>query len=286
LNTALPNNKRSQGVQLWGTHDSTIDLNTVYDDPITGQPCVGLEAKNSGQYNLTWSRNYINLTHYVGGGVEGSVAIAEDITGTSSVYSTVVHNIAVGPGAFGVPSVVDSILEESPIKIANNTSVGTNSGSTGAVQRFSLNATQTITFYNNIISHSGTPTGRGDVDWNVDGVVLTDYNLYPADFGLGLSASGAGNYPTVCGNLCKSFVAFAAAILPSTIGKDAHSLNGVPTFENASGTMLKATDYKLTATSAGHMAGSSDGRSTGGATDIGAWGDGATAIGAQWKDPF
>jgi len=284
-NTALPNNIRSQGIQTWGTHDSLIDLNTVYADPTTGQPTVGIEIKNTGQYNLTVTRNYVNLLNAVAGGVM-DVAVAADITGCSGVYSTWTNNLLATKSGGGIPPVGGGVEQCSPITIANNTMWNTASGG-GGVSRFSQNATRTVTHYNNVYVRDGMPAHRGDVNWNVDGVYLSDYNLYPDRFGLGLTTSRSTAYPTLCGGtFCTSFSAFAAAILSTTEGKDAHSLSGAVTFTNGSGTMLKASDFQLEPSSVGHLRGSTNGLPSGVATEMGAWGNGVKAVGCQWLDPF
>jgi hypothetical protein len=284
-NTALPNNIRAQGIQTWGTHDSTIDLNTVYADATTGQPTVGIEVKNSGQYNLTFSRNYVNLVNAVAGGVT-EAAVAADISGCGGVYATWTNNLLVTKTLGGVPSVGGSVEQCSITTIANNTIQNLSAGG-GGMMRFSQNATRSVTHYNNIYVREGMPVHRGDVNWNVDGVYLTDYNLYPDRFGLGLTTSKSTGYPTLCGGtFCTSFSAFAKAILSTTEGKEAHSLSGTAAFTNGSGTMLKASDYRLEPSSLGHLHGSTNGLPTGKPTDMGAWGNGVTAVGCQWLDPF
>jgi len=284
-NTALPNNIRSQGIQTWGTHDSTIDLNTVYADPTTGQPTVGIEIKNTGQYNLTFSRNYVHLLNAVAGGVI-EAALAADISGCSGVYSTWTNNLLVTKSIGGLPAVGGGVEQCSTITIANNTMRNTTSGG-GGMMRFSQNGTRSVTHYNNVYVRDGMPVHRGDVNFNVDGVYLTDYNLYPDHFGLGLTTSKSTGYPTACGGtFCTSFSAFAAAILSTTEGKDAHSLSGSVTFVNDSGTMLNASDYQLEPSSLGHLRGSTNGLPSGQPTDMGAWGNGVTAVGCQWLDPF
>ena len=284
-NTALPNDKRAQGIQTWGTHDSTIDLNTVYADPTTGQPTVGIEIKNTGQYNMTVTRNYVHLLNAVPDGVM-SVAVAADISGCSGVFSTWTNNLLVTKSGGGIPAVGGSVEQCSTITIANNTLRNTASGG-GGMARFSQSGTQTVTHYNNVYVRAGVPGNRGDVNWNVDGVTLTDYNLYPERFGLGLTASTSTAYPTLCGGTyCTSFAAFAAAVMPATGGKEAHSLSGGVKFTNASGTMLKASDYQLAASSLGHLRGSTNGQPSGDPTDMGAWGNGVTQVGCQWLDPF
>jgi hypothetical protein len=284
-NTALPNNIRSQGIQTWGTHDSLIDLNTVYADPTTGQPTVGIEIKNTGQYNLTVTRNYVNLLNAVAGGVM-DVAVAADITGCSGVYSTWTNNLLVTKSGGGIPPVGGSVEQCSTITIANNTMRNTRSGG-GGMMRFSQEGTPTVTHYNNIYVRAGMPGWRGDVNWNVDGMNLTDYNLYPDRFGIGLTTSKSTAGPTLCGGtFCTSFAAVAAAILSTTEGKEAHSLSGAVKFANGSGTMLKASDYQLASSSLGHLRGTTNGLASGDPTDMGAWGNGVTAVGCQWLDPF
>jgi len=75
--------------------------------------------------------------------------------------------------------------------------------------------------------------------------------------------------------------AFGAAIASNggIGGAEANSIVGTPGFV---GTGTFAALYQLTASSAGKGAGRIGGSSAGGATDMGAWGNGATQIGCNF----
>lgn len=278
LNTAVANNYRSAGIKFFGATGNTVTNTTVYADSVNKQPLTGISWKDSGpNLNGTISNCFIHLANSF------ALAPETEATGGSSPdaggqYFTVRNTITVGT-ATSTLNGFDTVgsgtrTSQTALNWYNNTCAGS------GMQRFSPAGTATVTHYNNIYTQSIT-TGRGMTDFNVDGVALTDYNLYATPFAIGLTASGSSGYPT----LYTSFAAYQAAIAAGTTGKEASSASGGATFANASGTFLKATDWQITAASLGFNAGKTGGTSAGATVNMGAWDGTVTQIGCSWKDP-
>jgi hypothetical protein len=111
----------------------------------------------------------------------------------------------------------------------------------GTAIQIGVSNSSAITIYDNICTGSGT-----DVELSGGTVAILDYNLTST------SVSGGGS----------------------------HNIVGAPTFVGSSGGTY-AQQYQLTSSSPGKGAGRVGGVSTGAATDMGAWGNGATQIGCN-----
>ena len=263
---------RACGIECWTCINSIVQYNTVIGT--STQQHGGIQFKNANQYNNTIRYNYVNLPFADASG-GATTAIGGDSDGSSATTFAIYNNVVIADqicsasimntGAF--PASVNRQLWY------NNTFVGIPNFLVGGWSRFG--APGTIKFYNNIVSR-GTVGGRGDVDTSASAPALIDYNCYPASPSLGLSADDTTSYPSSL----KSSLSSWAAILPSAaVGKDGHSLAANPLF---AATGSDAARYKLQAGSPCIGTGSTTGMSGGTATDMGAWGNGATQVGANF----
>jgi hypothetical protein len=131
-----------------------------------------------------------------------------------------------------------------------------------------------ISIYNNLtIRPAGTyDPARGDVTVAPSSWSVFDYNCWPTDARFG-TASGDIVYPTTL---------LTEALWKAVAGSpDRHSVLAVPNFINTIVPGGGTAQYRLAAGSAGQGAGRVGGTSTGTATDMGAWGNGATQIGCN-----
>jgi hypothetical protein len=291
-NTALSSNYRAIGIQTWGCPGVIANLNTVYARNNVG-PIAGIEAKNSGQYNMNWTQNYINLRNTITGTTgSGFDAVSADLLAGAGHFATITNNILIHPAVGGFPTVAGSQgYQTISFTWAFNTVVMTETGSFSLL-RFMPAGTATINHYCNIYDRTGTPGYRGDVNFDNDSILLTDYNLWTTSgANYGLNPPGGGN-PLATYNFATpaQYTAFVAALPVGVTGKESCAPAGAPetgspTYANASGTGLKATDYQLTVGSKGKGTGQLGGVVGGGATDKGAWGNGVTQVGCTWMDP-
>jgi hypothetical protein len=264
------NYNRSSGIEIWTSVQTITQYNTIVSAG-SGQT-VGIAHKNASQSNNTVRYNYIDMSK---SGSGGAYATTMDDDGSGSVIDSFYNNIVIADqpviaAAIDVGAFPSNTNQQ---RWYNNTFVGIPNMSVGAFVRFG--ASSTISFYNNIISR-GTIGGRGDIDTNSSALALVDYNCYPSSPALGLSPNGSNNYPSVMSN---SLSSWAAALPSSTAGKDGHSHAGDPLFV-ASGS--GPGYYKLQAGSPCVGKGSTTGTSGGQSTDMGAWGNGASQIGANF----
>lgn len=271
---------RGVGIEAWTSINCIIQYNTVISTT-TGHT-GGIFHKNVAQYNNTIRYNYIDMS-FAGGtanGAEGCICMDSDGDGTTT--STVNNNIAIGQygarwaaidtGAY--PASLDNQLWY------NNTFITTTGDSTGIWTRYG--AAQTITFYNNVIARTGNSGYEGDVSTLVSAPALFDYNLYPASPVFTLCANNSSGNPPDPQSTYNSLSAWAAALPAACVGKEAHSKNATAAF---GGSGVLAQLYQLAAGSPGSKSGSNpgstNGQTSGSATDMGAWGNGATQIGSN-----
>jgi hypothetical protein len=263
------NYSRASGIEIWTSYGTITQYNSVISN--STQQSGGILHKNSSQHNNTVRYNFIDMTKSGSGGTYGLI-VDDDGDGSTTDYiynNVIVADCPVQASAIDVGNFPSSLNNQ---VWYNNTFAGIPNCSVGSWIRFG--APSTIKFYNNIISR-GTTGGRGDLDTSASALALVDYNCYPATPSLGLSANGSTNYP---GSLTSNIASWAATLPSSTVGKDAHSLAASPSFV-ASGS--GAARYKLQSGSPCIGKGSTNGTTSGTATDIGAWGNGATQVGSS-----
>jgi hypothetical protein len=270
ITNIFDNTSRASGIEIWTSVQTVTQFNTVVS--VSPQHIAGIQHKNSSQHSNTIRYNYVDMTRSGAGGTYGlNMDDDGDGTTTSSAYNNIV--------------IADNVAKDANMDVGNypaslnhqdwhnNTFVGIPNCSVGSWIRFG--APSTIKFYNNILQR-GTTGGRGDVDTSASALSLIDYNCYPSQPALGLSTNGSEAYPTV---LITSLASWSAALPSGTVGKDAHSITASPGFVAAGS---GAAYYKLQSGSPCIGKGSSNGTSTGSATDMGAWGNGATQVGCNF----
>jgi hypothetical protein len=261
---------RASGIEIWTSVQTTTQYNTVVSN--SSQQSGGILHKNASQNSNTMRFNFIDMTKSGAGNGYGMIV---DDDGGSSTTDYIYNNIIIGDSPVQ-PAAIDvgNFPASSNNQVwYNNTLVGIPNCSVGSWIRFG--AAGTIKFYNNVISR-GSTGGRGDVDTSAGAFALIDYNCYPASPSLGLSAPGTTAYPTALSN---SLSSWASALSSGTAGRDSHSVAANPMFV-ASGS--GPGYYKLQSGSPCVGKGSSNGTSSGNATDMGAWGNGASQVGCNF----
>jgi hypothetical protein len=266
----LDTSSRACGIEYWTSINCVTQFNTVVST--NSQFTIGIAHKNVAQDNDTVRFNFIDMSAT---GANGVRAVCIDSDGDGTTTTTVNNNIMISDLSAS-PALIDTGNFPSSLDNQvwfNNTFVGIPNNSVGAFVRFG--APGTISFYNNVISR-GTTGGRGDLNTNVSALKLLDYNCYPAHPVVGLTADGQSGYPI---QMLTSLQSMLAGLASSIAGRDAHSLGADPMFV---GTGSGPAAYQLKATSPCRNRGSTTGTPSGEATDMGAWGNGATQVGCDF----
>lgn len=140
-------------------------------------------------------------------------------------------------------------------------------------------------FYNNIYANLSGKSGTGSIGnygnyaMNPQALALMDYNLNPAT-NVGWNVTSNSSLGSIIASYT-SYSAFAAGLAANggISNAEAHSVTGSPTFTN---TGTYAALYQLASGSVGKNAGSTTGTTSGTATDMGAWGNGASQVGCNF----
>jgi hypothetical protein len=264
------------------TYNTVIQFNTF----VNAGNVYGKEIKVEG---TTCQNNYIDVSNLS----VNSVGF-QDFTGynTAGLSRTSIfrNNIIVMQGntvggntAFGQSTLSNAGTFTTPVQIYNNTIICTTTGPGPTVAWISAtgNGTGAMQYYNNIYTSrgSGSWNNFGNFRTNPSAIKVMDYNLVPSSgvtWGLYQNASPTNliaSYPTIAA------LTGALSALGIGVGLEAHSLTGAPTFV---GTGSLAAQYQLASGSLGKGAGRIGGTSSGAATDMGAWGNGATQIGCNF----
>lgn len=262
---------RASGVEIWTSKNCVSQLNTVTNIGCNSNGS-GIGHKNSFQFGNTVSFNYIDLSMN-GSLYQGCVCVDED--GAAATVNTINNNVLIGNCWIGA-----SIANSSGVpkrKYFNNTLVSPAGQSTGGVITQPINAGQ-MTFFGNILARTGSTGSRGDMNANTSSFGLLDYNLYPTALRLGATPNGTNNNPAT---LATTISAWVAQLTSPPAGTESHSLAGTPVFVGGSPT-LPAQAYQLAAGSPGKNASTTTGTTGGTATDMGAWGNGATQVGSSF----
>jgi hypothetical protein len=270
ITNVFDSTSRASAIEVWTSIQTTTQFNTVIS--VSSQQIAGIQHKNASQHSNTIRYNYIDMTR---SGSSGTYGINMDDDGDGSTTSSAYNNVVIS----------DNPAKDANINTGNypaslnhqdwhnNTFVGIPNCSVGCWVRFG--APSTIRFYNNIVQR-GTTGGRGDVDTSATALALIDYNCYPPSPELGLSSNGVEAYPST---LMTSLTSWASALPSGTAGKDAHSIAANAMFV---GSGSGAVSYKLQSGSPCIGKGSTNGTTSGSATDMGAWGNGATQVGCNF----
>jgi hypothetical protein len=236
----------------------------------------GLYGKNDGIHGNTIRNNFIDVTG-MGDNSNGAIADWAGSAETGNV-TRIYNNICIGSYLNDLRKSDGGTGGYSNVEIYNNifstiVSVVHDPGvSFAVIMRY---AAGKVKFFNNICMELGT----GDhafVCLNVDAPAVFDYNLY-------FRASGTyrwATFPSQTDNNRTGYTTFASHKTSYNIAVDTNGISGSDPQFVGSGT--RAAFYQLQGGSPAINAGKSDGTSGGATVDIGAWGNGATAIGHRW----
>jgi hypothetical protein len=293
-------NRRATGIKNWTTQGGTVAFNTIYASATNGFPTSGISMKNVPQFDYVVAYNYINLANAGPYATEDVIGCAGDGEGTGVTapdgHFAYWHNniIVANPnGGWGVPGVIGG-PSQSPLIVYwyNNTMVS--AGAHGNIGRLGTKGAtdQIYQYHDNIMDRvtANSAGNGGDWRWTSLSMVYIDYNLYPTNFVMVLKDATTGvattyqNSPPLNGGLSACMTRLAAdsgAGGTPTTGLEAHVQLGQALYVNASSATAsgkRASDWQLAIGSPGK------GQGTGGG-DMGAWGNGATQIGCNWRDP-
>jgi hypothetical protein len=254
-------------VICWRCTGTTIQYNTVTN---SGN-IYGKDVLNQG---TTVRYNYVDVSMYTieSYGIQDFTgAGSSGLTQTSYFYGNVV--LAKTYGISGWSNTDSSGTFTTPYQVYNNTIVMTG-GTVGYYATAQGNGLGGLKFYNNIVTGSAPSDGFAT---STGAPNLWDYNLY---FPSGMRWGVFSNSSPQGGSTTLSSQSSFAAALTSVSGADSHSVAGTPTFAN---TGTYAQLYQLAAGSPGKGQGSTTGTPSGSATDMGAWGNGATQVGCNFS---
>jgi hypothetical protein len=276
----INSNSRNSGIETWSSKGSQILYNTVVMSNSGASPIYVKAWQNK---DVTIAYNYVDASAAPSLGDSG--ATAWDLNGVYGTDSSSFHHniVLVGAGVSGCFE--DDVAGPNELSITENRSFYNNTfvcpGGTwanyGLWSEASGASGLNVSIYNNIFARTGSGPGRGDISLQADTPYLVDYNLYYTTFNCAIypagSNSGWTNYT--------SLASWRSALNSSCIGRDAHAVQGVPTFAGGTPT-LPAQAYQLTSTSPGYGAGSSNGQTSGSACSMGAWDGTVTRIGCSF----
>jgi hypothetical protein len=274
------------GIIIWGFGAPNIGTIIQYNTCVNAGNIYGKEGGVSG---TIIQNNYLDCSSLSvqGYGYMDFTGNGQNVAGLTAT-TIFRNNILIMSGnatAFGGSTL--SLTTESwmtPVKCYNNTVIATNSTPAGLIWG-TVNSGSAgvgkLQYYNNIYS------GPAGSSWNNYGALLTspnapqvwDYNLMPTNLNRTLYINGGGiGLPL---GTYTTFSAFSSALALNggISGAETHSISGAPTYV---GTGAYAAKYQLAAGSLGKGTGSTNGTSSGSATDMGAWGNGATQVGCNF----
>jgi hypothetical protein len=250
-------------------------------------------GKEGGNEGSTIQYNYVDVSMFTQGpAIQDFTGNGQGVSGLSAP-NLVQNNIVIVQG--GVVAAYDDMCGLStlsneqtlgwmaPVTNRNNTviNVGSSGAMVGQIQAEAGSAALgNQQLYNNIYVNaagSGSFNSFGNYRANPACVKVLDYNLSPSS---GVQWVLSQNSSLGTGTIYSTPASFSGAMVaaggPSV---EAHSIRGAPTFV---GTGLYAAQYQLQSGSLGKGTGSTNGTTGGSATDMGAWGNGATQIGCNF----
>jgi hypothetical protein len=267
---------------VWGTggfvtSGTVIQFNTC----VNAGSIFGKEISIQG---TTVAYNYIDVSKYT---AQVTAYGIQDFTGaptTGMSQTTSIHNNIILSSGFGIgrSTLSDNYGWSTPVNVYNNTIVLTNAaGGAGSALWMTAQGGGEghVKVYNNIYTGVG---GGWMTAFLTDprGPAVWDYNLFKAS-GMSWALRTDGSLSSVLGNY-STLASFAAALAANggIAGVDSHGVaNDTPGFVG-SGSLAAA--YQLASGSPAQGRGSTTGTSSGSATDMGAWGNGATQVGCNF----
>lgn len=283
---------RAGGFEQWSSYGSIIQFNSIIGSASTA---IGIVCKNAGNQNNTIRYNFVDLSAIGTAGSDsnpGGIMVDNDGVAGSTDYvynNIVISSTPLGPNDMNVGSYPDWL---SGFNCYNNTFVGVPGGQNLFCAHYS--APGTFQNYNNVYYCTAAASVRGLLNAmngstaGTGNLALSDYNCYYnlATIGAGVSAYAApgASYPPAP-TLVHTTAALGAQMPTACIGKEAHSNISNPAFvlgnpSGAAGTT--PAQYQLASGSPCKGTGSTNGQTSGTATDMGAWGNGATQIGCNF----
>ncbi len=247
----------------WYTRNALYEYNTCLGP--------GLYGKEGGNSGTTIRFNYVDNTGWTGvGGIGDFVGASKTATGTAT---TIHHNVLIATGNDMRPTLGGGNYLPDPLFCYNNTFIVLNSAQSSGFM-IDIDSGK-ATFYNNITYSNAT----GDMDLmcvNVDGPGVWDYNLYYSSTG----SYTYGTFSSKTSGVRNGSSTLAAWKSLMSVPCEAHAVDRSNPLFVGTGTL--ADRYKLQSGSPAKSAGTTTGKSTGTACDIGAWGNGApTLIGSS-----
>jgi hypothetical protein len=233
----------------------------------------GFYGKEVGNFGTTIRYNYVDTSAM-------SIATCiQDFAGTmqdKGADSKIHNNVLIGAQAIVmIETLSDAGYIPTNVSIFNNTCVILNSAASRGIQI--KTDTSMLSVYNNIVQDAAT----GDhtfIAFNVEGPVVVDYNYYHSTTSDPRWSSYSSKTSTSRNTVSALSLLRAVATL---VGIESHSVaSSSPMFV---GSGVNADRYKLQSGSPCLNAGRVGGTSSGAATDLGAWGNGATAIGCNFN---
>ena len=244
---------RMSGYIFWSAHNTVVEYNSIINTTI------GVHFKNQNNTNNIVRYSYIDMSGSSGQRT-GIKLDSQASSGTEQIHNNVI--------------VADSPLDtdmypfyNDDAYFFNNTLVGVPGWATAGIKLYQGSGNSFV--YNNIFSR-GSVGYRGDASLTQGRIALCDYNCWPASPILSLYAPGSDS--SVINTLN------GLTLIKSTTSRDAHSIAvNQPGFV---GVGAEAAFYRLSSGSPAANAGRIGGIAGGAATDMGAWGNGATKVGA------
>jgi hypothetical protein len=264
------------------TYNTVIQYNTI----VNAGNVYGKEIKIEG---TTCQYNYLDVSNLSVNSV-GFQDFTGYNTGGLSRTSIFRNNIIImqgnttgGNSAFGWSTLSNAGTFSTPVQIYNNTIICTTNGPGPVVAWISDigNGAGAMQYYNNIYASKGSGSWNnfGNFRTNPSAIQIMDYNLVPSS-GVTWSLYQTASPTSLIASFSTPQTFLTGLLANGGISTgEAHSLTGAPTFV---GTGSYAAQYQLTAASAGKSAGRIGGTSGGAATDMGAWGNGATQVGCNF----
>lgn len=273
-----------------GGSTAVINSGTV----IEYNTCVNagnLYGKDGAIDSTTAQFNYLDVSSLTNaGGIQDFTgAGAGTLSGTTSFHHNVIlfNATAQEGGVFGGATASFSDGFTTPVQVYNNTVIVTTGGiPTVPWLMGSGGAAGATEYYNNIYVNQSTSGGnsnsKGNQIVNPSAPSVWDYNLvYSPNVAYSWTLYQNASFTTAIGTYTTA-AAFASALSSNggISGAESHSIVGsAPTFTN---TGTYASLYRLASGSVGAGAGSTNGTTSGSATDMGAWGNGATQVGCSF----
>ena len=263
---AHPSN--ASGIFSFNSHSNVYEYNTIYD-------CnSGIHDKNPNNGNHTYRYNYIESV-----GAHPYSALQDCSGGTPGDVVTAHNNVLIGPQIWDSSDVW--MPSKQGLVFYNNTcySPGTSAAAFLYLAAGSqVSPPATVTFYNNVIYCAQVAGWAGAIRLVSGTVALSNYNVYRVDPG----RSGLFSLvpPT---NLRPPGTLYSLSAWQKETRQDGNSTATlIASSALFHGARREPSSYRLQPAAVARNFGRVGGKSSGAATDVGAWGGGATRIGCDF----